>query len=175
MRCPLCARGSTRVVDSRPARSGQAVRRRRECLGCGDRFTTWEAVERRPVQVLKRDGSAEEFRRDKVRESIALACVRRPVSPAAIDELADRIEDEFCGTAGVEVPAAEIGEAVMNGLEPLDRVAYIRFASVYRNFQHIDDFQDAVEELNVKAKRTIRNRDQGELALPDAPLHGGSS
>ncbi len=175
MRCPVCVHESTRVVDSRPARLGQAVRRRRECRGCGGRFTTWEAVERRPVQVLKRDGSAEEFRRDKIRESIALACVRRPVSPAAIDELVERIEDELCGTAGAEISTTAIGETVMDGLEPLDRVAYIRFSSVYRNFQHIEDFQEAVEELNVRARRTVHNRDQGELALRETSLAGDPS
>ena len=174
MRCPACVHESTRVVDSRPARSGHAVRRRRECLECGERFTTWEAVERRPLQVLKRDGSAEEFCRDKIRESIALACTRRPISPATIDELVDRIEDDLSASARAELPSTAIGRAVMESLEPVDRVAYIRFASVYRNFQHIDDFQEAVDALNVRAE-TAQNRDQGELDLMKAPPAGSPS
>ena len=165
MRCLSCDSGSTRVVDTRAARGGRAIRRRRACLVCGDRFTTYESVEQRTLQVLKRDGSAERFQREKLRASIATACARRPVSPAEIEALADRIEDTVLKCAGVEISSAVIGEAVMSGLEPLDRIAYIRYASVYRNFQHIDEFQEAVDQLNVKARRVRQHRFQGELSL----------
>lgn len=165
MRCPSCESGSTKVVDTRAARGDRAIRRRRECLRCGGRFTTYENVEQRPLQVLKRDGSAENFVREKLRASIAVACAKRPVSPSEVEKLIDRIEDAVSGSAGVEVSSEVIGGAVMEGLEPLDRVAYIRYASVYRNFQHIDEFQEAVDELNVKERRVSRHRFQGELLL----------
>ncbi len=165
MRCLSCDSGSTKVVDTRAARGGRAIRRRRECLQCGDRFTTYENVEQRTLQVLKRDGSAENFEREKLRASIAVACAKRPVSPSEVESLVDRIEDAVSGSAGVEISSEMIGEAVMAGLEPLDRVAYIRYASVYRNFQHIDEFQEAVDQLNVKARRVQQHRFQGELLL----------
>ena len=170
MRCLSCDSGSTKVVDTRAARGGRAIRRRRECLQCGDRFTTYENVEQRTLQVLKRDGSAENFEREKLRASIAVACAKRPVSPSEVEALVDRIEDAVSGSAGVEISSEVIGESVMAGLEPLDRVAYIRYASVYRNFQHIDEFQEAVDQLNVKARRVQQHRFQGELLLdPHAP------
>ena len=165
MRCLSCDSGSTKVVDTRAARGGRAIRRRRECLQCGDRFTTYENVEQRTLQVLKRDGSAENFEREKLRASIAVACAKRPVSPSEVESLVDRIEDAVSGSAGVEISSEVIGESVMAGLEPLDRVAYIRYASVYRNFQHIDEFQEAVDQLNVKARRVQQHRFQGELLL----------
>ena len=165
MRCLSCDSGSTKVVDTRAARGGRAIRRRRECLQCGDRFTTYENVEQRTLQVLKRDGSAENFEREKLRASIAVACAKRPVSPSEVESLVDRIEDAVSGSAGVEISSEMIGEAVMAVLEPLDRVAYIRYASVYRNFQHIDEFQEAVDQLNVKARRVQQHRFQGELLL----------
>lgn len=165
MRCPHCDSRSTRVVDTRSARGGRAVRRRRECRDCGDRFTTYENEERRPLQVAKRDGSAEVFRRDKLRAGIATACAKRPVSPAEIEALMDRVEDALTLSARVEIPSSAIGEAVMREIEPLDRVAYIRYASVYRNFEHIDEFQEAVDELIVRARREARERVQRELPL----------
>lgn len=175
MRCASCECEATKVVDTRAARGGRAVRRRRECLRCGGRFTTYESVEQRPLQVLKRDGSAEDFRRDKLQASIATACAKRPVSPSDVEALADRIEDAVSGSAGVEISSAAIGEAVMEGLEPLDRVAYIRYASVYRNFQHIDEFQEAVDELIVKERRVEQGRLQVELVLDaDAAARGES-
>lgn len=165
MLCPHCDSGSTRVVDTRPARDGRAVRRRRECLGCSERFTTYEHVERRPLQVAKRDGSAEVFKRDKLRAGVAAACAKRPVSPADLEALIDRVEDGFTQSARVEIRSSLIGEAVMEELKPLDRVAYIRYASVYRNFEHIDEFQEAVDELNTRERREARGRAQRELPL----------
>ncbi|MYG81685.1 MAG: transcriptional repressor NrdR [Gemmatimonadetes bacterium] len=173
MRCPHCDSSSTRVVDTRSARGGRAVRRRRECLVCGQRFTTYEHVERRPLQVAKRDGSAEAFKRNKLRAGIATACAKRPVSPAEIEALVDRVEDALTGSARVEIPSSSIGEAVMEELKPLDRVAYIRYASVYRNFEHIDEFQEAVDELIIRERREARERVQRELPLAAERGSGG--
>ena len=173
MRCSRCNSDSSKVVDTRSARSGRAVRRRRECLGCGERFTTYEHIEARPLQVAKRDGGAEAFTRDKVRAGIAAACAKRPVSPAEIDALVDRIEDAVTKFAGLEIPSSVIGEAVMEGLGPLDRVAYIRYASVYRNFQRIDEFQEVVDELTVTAEREARAKAQHEFALDGGEIGGG--
>lgn len=166
MRCPACHSASSKVVDSRTARDGRAVRRRRECLRCSDRFTTYEYVEERQVQILKRTGSAEDFDRDKLRMSIAVACAKRPVSSAEIEALVDSIDDTISRSAGVEIPSAEIGEMVMEGLKPLDRVAYIRYASVYRNFQDIEEFQEIVDDLSVKEQQQAVARFQEELFFP---------
>jgi transcriptional repressor NrdR len=153
------------VVDTRTSRGGRAVRRRRECLECGERFTTYEYVEARPTQVLKRDGSAEEFDRDKLTRSLRIACAKRPVSASEIETLADEIEDELSKQAGVEVASSFVGALVMDRLKPLDRVAYVRFASVYRNFQDIEEFQDFVDDLNARQRLEAESREQAELGL----------
>ena len=164
MLCPVC-NSASKVVDSRTARGGRAIRRRRECLDCRRRFSTYERVEERPLQVVKRDGSAEDFQRDKLEASIGVACKKRPVSPGDIEALLDRIEDRVSGSARVEVSSSRIGEEVMEGLKPLDRVAYVRYASVYRNFEDIDEFQEVVDELIVRERREVLQRFQGELPL----------
>ena len=153
MQCPQCDGTDNRVVDTRTSRGGRAVRRRRECLECGERFTTYEYVEARTIQVLKRDGSAEEYDREKLIRSLRIACAKRPVSASEIEELADGIEDDFSKQAGVEVSSSLIGEMVMDLLKPLDRVAYVRFASVYRNFEDIEEFQHFVDDLNTRQRR----------------------
>lgn len=168
MRCARCDSTSSKVVDSRSAREGRAVRRRRECLDCGWRFTTYEQIESRPPQVGKREGGAEPFARDKVRVGIAAACAKRPVSADEIEALVDRIEDLVTRSAVIAFPSSRIGEEVMKALKPLDRVAYIRYASVYRNFQRLDEFQEAVDELIVGERHEARARGQHELALPTA-------
>lgn len=169
MQCPACKSELSRVVDTRAARGGRAVRRRRECLACTARYTTYEYVEERGLQVLKRSGRAEEFRRDKLRAGVAKACAKRPVSPEEIEALVDRVEDSLSGSAGVQIESAGIGEMVMLLLKPLDRVAYVRYASVYKNFQDIDEFQRAVDELHVRERRAQRAAGQTELALaPEA-------
>ena len=165
MRCPKCDATENRVVDTRTSRGGRAVRRRRECVVCDTRFTTYEYVEERPVQVLKRDGSSEAFDREKLLRGIRAACAKRPVSASQIEGIADAIEDELATQAGLEVPSALIGEKVMDALRPLDRVAYVRWASVYRNFQDIGEFQDFVRELNARQLRELQARDQVELPL----------
>ena len=127
------------------------------------------------MRVLKRDGSAEEYRRDKLGDSISIACAKRPVTPAEIEALVDRIEDIASSSANAEIPSRDIGEQVMEGLKPLDRVAYVRFASVYRNFEGIDEFQEVVDELIVKERREGRARFQGVLSLPlDDAESGGA-
>ncbi len=153
------------MVDTRTSRGGRAVRRRRECLECGERFTTYEYVEGRTIQVLKRDGSAENFDREKLAKSLQIACAKRPVSASQVEALADEIEDELSRQAGVEVPSSLLGEMVMNRLKPLDRVAYVRFASVYRNFQDIEEFQHFVDDLNARQRQEAEAREQEELPL----------
>jgi len=141
------------------------VRRRRECLDCSERFTTYEYVEARPIQILKVDGSAEEFDREKLMRSLRIACAKRPVSASDIETLVDEIEDDLSKQAGVEVASSLIGEKVMDCLKPLDRVAYIRFASVYRNFQDIDEFQDFVDDLHARQQLEAEAQEQEHLEL----------
>lgn len=163
MRCPECDATENRVVDTRTSRGGRAVRRRRECLVCETRFTTYEYVEERPVQVLKRDGSAEEFDRAKLLRSLKIACAKRPVSAATMDRIVEGVEEVVARTAGVEVPSERLGEWIMDALRPLDRVAYVRYASVYRNFQDIGEFQEFVDELTLRQQRELEARNQVEL------------
>lgn len=172
MRCPECDATDNRVVDTRTSRGGRAVRRRRECAVCGARFTTYEYVEERPLQVLKQDGSAEEFSRDKLLRSLKIATAKRPVSPSRIEAISNEIEDVLSREAGVEVESSRIGEMVMDALRPLDRVAYVRYASVYRNFQDIGEFQDVVHELNIRHQRELAALDQVELPLVDGAGEG---
>lgn len=165
MRCPNCDATDNRVVDTRTSRGGRAVRRRRECSVCGRRFTTYEYVEERPIQVLKRSGSAEDFDRGKLLHSIQVACAKRPVSASSIDALVEQIEEVLSREAGVEIPSSRIGEMVMDALRPLDRVAFVRFASVYRDFQDAGQFQEFVDELNTRQEREAVARSQVELPL----------
>lgn len=166
MRCPDCDAPENRVVDTRTSRGGRAVRRRRECLVCDSRFTTYEYVEERPVQVLKQDGSAQEFDRSKVLRSLKIACAKRPISAATMEAMVEGIEEAVTRQAGVEVPSERIGELVMDALRPLDRVAYVRYASVYRNFQDIGEFQEFVDELEVRQRQEMQALNQVELPLP---------
>jgi transcriptional repressor NrdR len=153
-------------VDTRTSRGGRAVRRRRECLVCDTRFTTYEYVEERPVQVLKRDGSAQEFDRGKVLRSLKIACAKRPISAATMEAMVEGVEEAVSRQAGVEVPSERIGELVMDALRPLDRVAYVRYASVYRDFQDIGEFQEFVDELEVRQRQELQALNQVELPLP---------
>ena len=165
MRCPGCDATENRVVDTRASRGGRAVRRRRECTVCGSRFTTYEYVEERPVQVLKRSGAVEEFDRGKLLDSVRVACAKRPVSASQMEQLVDAVEDELSREAGVEIPAVRLGALVMDLLRPLDRVAYVRFASVYRNFQDAGEFQEFVDEMAAAQEREELRRNQVELPL----------
>lgn len=165
MRCPECDATENRVVDTRTSRGGRAVRRRRECLVCETRFTTYEYIEERSVQVLKRDGSSEEFDREKLLRSLQIACAKRPVSAERMERIVERVQEEVTRAAGVEVPSERIGELVMDALRPLDRVAYVRYASVYRDFQDIGEFTDFVDELTHSQEQEEAARNQVELPL----------
>lgn len=166
MRCPNCNATGNRVVDTRASKGGRAVRRRRECPVCETRFTTYEVVEEHPLQVLKRSGAAEDFDREKLLKSIKVACVRRPVSPSDIEVTVEHIEEDLSREVGVEMESARIGELVMGVLQRLDRVAYVRYASVYRNFQDTGEFRDAVDELDSRQEREVISLNQVELPLP---------
>jgi transcriptional repressor NrdR len=165
MRCPQCDATENRVVDTRASRGGRAVRRRRECIVCGTRFTTYEYVEERPIQVLKRSGAIEDFDRSKLLDSVKIACAKRPVSASDMETLIDDIEDEFSREAGVELPSVRLGALVMARLKPLDRVAYVRFASVYRNFQDAGEFQEFVDEMAAAQAREEQRRNQVEMPI----------
>jgi transcriptional repressor NrdR len=166
MRCPNCDATDNRVVDTRTSKGGRAVRRRRECAVCETRFTTYEVVEERPIQVLKRSGAAEDFDRGKLLGSVKIACAKRPVSASDVESVVEAIEEDLSREAGVEVKSARIGERVMEALQRLDRVAYVRYASVYRNFQDAGEFRDAVDELESRGEREALARSQVELPLP---------
>lgn len=166
MRCPFCGYTDSRVVDSRYAEEG--IRRRRECARCGLRFTTYERVQTTALRVVKRDGRREEFNREKVKRGMLIACTKRPVPSDAIDKAVDAIEQALQRLGRAEVPSSIIGEMVMEHLKRLDRVAYVRFASVYRNFQDVGSFREAVEAL------------EGEQSAPPAaqlplPMNGRAS
>ena len=145
MRCPFCSFTESKVIDSRPAEEGTTIRRRRECLSCGKRFTTYEIIERLPLLVIKRDGSRQAFDRMKLIGGMIKACEKRPVHVSDLENIADEIEQELQGSLDREVSSEHIGELVMNQLKDLDQVAYVRFASVYRQFKDISTF---LEELN---------------------------
>ncbi|MFC1526186.1 transcriptional regulator NrdR [Candidatus Latescibacterota bacterium] len=147
MRCPYCNHQDDRVVDSRSCRDGQAIRRRRECVNCGQRFTTYEYIEHTPLAIIKRDGRREPFDRGKLQEKIELACYKTTVSSDQIEELVDRVETELGNLAEKEVPGQQVGELVMEALRDLNDVAYVRFASVYRQFKDKDDFVRELEQL----------------------------
>ncbi|GBD11486.1 Transcriptional repressor NrdR [bacterium HR23] len=160
MRCPFCGHSDSRVVDSRETEEG--IRRRRECTRCELRFTTYERVQTTALLVVKRDGRREEFNREKVKRGMLLACTKRPVPADAIDKAVDDIEQDLQRLGRAEVPSSLIGEMVMERLKRLDRVAYVRFASVYRNFQDVGKFHEAVRE----ALEQERTPTAGQLPLP---------
>lgn len=141
MRCPFCAHEDSQVKDSRPSEDGAAIRRRRQCEACGARFTTFERVQLRDLTVMKKNGEREPFDREKLARSIAIACRKRDISPDRIDRLISSIQRQL-ETRGDEVTTSQIGEAVMDGLKTLDHVAYIRFASVYKDFSEPGDFAE---------------------------------
>lgn len=142
MKCPFCSNGENKVIDSRISKEGNAIRRRRECVSCGKRFTTYEYVEEVLPVVVKKDGRRESFERDKILAGIKKACEKRPISMDRIDGIVDRIEQACQETQQKEISTAEIGEKVMEELHRLDEVAYVRFASVYRQFKDAGDFLD---------------------------------
>lgn len=165
MRCPFCHGTEDRVVDSRTSQEGRAVRRRRECLSCTRRFTTYEYVEDRQLLVTKQDGSSETYDRQKVLKSLQLPCAKRPITGSDIELMVAAIEDELARLNLEEVRSEKIGELVMEQLRGRDYVAYVRYASVYRNFQDLDEFYEELRDLTAKEARAALSRNQVELPL----------
>lgn len=147
MKCPFCNQENTRVIDSRPVPDNNSIRRRRQCDECGKRFTTYEKIETIPLTVIKKDQSREQYDRMKIQDGIMRACYKRPISVKTIENLMDEIETEIFNKEEKEVPSTLIGEIVMDKLKELDAVAYVRFASVYREFKDIDTFMDELKEM----------------------------
>ncbi len=147
MKCPYCGYSESKVIDSRPAEEGTTIRRRRECLACSRRFTTYEIMERMPLVVIKRDGSRQAFDKMKIMNGMIRACEKRPVPLADLEAVADGIEAELQSSLEREISTTEIGEMVMTKLKDMDEVAYVRFASVYRQFKDINTFMDELTKL----------------------------
>ena len=147
MNCPFCAYEESKVIDSRPTDEGQRIRRRRECLQCAKRFTTYEIIESLPIIVIKKDKSRETFNRNKIMNGLLRACEKRPISIDMLDNLIDEIESTIQNSLDREVSTDKIGELVMERLKPLDEVAYVRFASVYRQFKDINTFMEELSKL----------------------------
>ena len=147
MKCPYCGERDDRVVDSRDSKRGEAIRRRRECTHCSRRWTTYERIEDMPAMVVKRDGRRELFDRKKLLSGLLRACEKRPVAPRTLEAIVDEIEALVAESPDREIPAVRIGEAVMERLKDLDKVAYVRFASVYRQFEDVSEFLDELRAL----------------------------
>lgn len=155
MKCPYCNHPDTRVIDSRPAEDGSAIRRRRSCDECGKRFTTYEKVETIPLIIIKKDNNREQYNRSKIERGIIRACYKRPVSAEAIQKTVERIEIKIFNLEAKEVSSTDVGEIVMDELKELDEVAYVRFASVYREFKDVNTFMDEI-------KKMMLNRSKGD-------------
>ena len=147
MKCPYCNHPDTRVIDSRPSEDGSAIRRRRSCDECGKRFTTYEKVETIPLIIIKKDNNREQYNRSKIERGIIRACYKRPVSAEAIQKTVERIEIKIFNLEAKEVSSTDVGEIVMDELKELDEVAYVRFASVYREFKDVNTFMDEIKKM----------------------------
>lgn len=158
MRCPKCGGPDDKVIDSRSSREGRAIRRRRVCLQCGHRYTTYEQIERSELVVVKRDGRRELFSREKLLGGLQKACEKRPVSLEVINDVAERIVEELANEYDHEVPVSVVGERVMDELRSLDKVAYVRYASVYRRFEEADEFVEVVTKLETQRHDTATLR-----------------
>jgi len=152
MKCPFCGYSESKVIDSRPAEEGATIRRRRECLSCQKRFTTYEIIERMPLVVVKRDGSRQSFDKVKLINGMVRACEKRPVTLSDLERIADEIEQELQSHLERETSTVDIGEMVMSRLKGLDEVAYVRFASVYRSFKDINTFMEELSKLLMEEK-----------------------
>jgi transcriptional repressor NrdR len=177
MKCPFCKSPDTQVIDSRVSDDGESIRRRRKCASCSKRFTTYETIELRMPQVVKQDGSRSEFDLEKLRTGFMRALHKRPVPTQLVDDAVATITQDVLSLGEREIPSRSLGEMVMRELKRLDQVAYIRFASVYRSFQGVDDFQDAIKEVqrptaapkpisNPKAPNTKDAKDTKEESQP---------
>lgn len=147
MKCPYCSNPDTRVIDSRPAEDGNSIRRRRSCDACGKRFTTYEKVETIPLIIIKKDNNREQYDRGKIERGILRACYKRPVSAAEIQKVIDQVETKVFSLEAKEVESSVVGEIVMDVLKDLDEVAYVRFASVYREFKDVNTFMDELKKI----------------------------
>ena len=147
MKCPYCGFEDSKVVDSRPTDEGERIRRRRECMNCSKRFTTYEIIETTPIMVIKRDNSREPFSREKLTNGVLRACEKRPISLDQIEEIIDKVESRIYGSIEREISSRQVGEYTMEYLKNLDEVAYVRFASVYKQFRDIHSFMTELEEL----------------------------
>ena len=163
MRCPFCATNDDKVIDSRESTDGFVIRRRRECLGCERRYTTRERIEETPLRVVKRDGTREDFERRKILVGLITACQKRPVSTVDLEEITQKVEQEVHESSDREITTEEIGSLVMAELRKLDKVAYVRFASVYRDFESIDDFAEIARQAagpKKPAKRSAKRKEK---------------
>ncbi|MCC8082452.1 MAG: transcriptional regulator NrdR [Lachnospiraceae bacterium] len=149
MKCPYCSSDNTRVIDSRPADDNTAIRRRRNCDDCGKRFTTFEKVETIPLMIIKKDSTREKYDRSKIEAGVLRACHKRPISAEQIEKLVDEVETEIYSRADREIPSSVIGELVMDKLKDLEAVAYVRFASVYREFKDVNTFVNELKKMLV--------------------------
>lgn len=147
MKCPYCGHPDTKVIDSRPAEEGNSIRRRRSCDVCGRRFTTYEKVETIPLIIIKKDNNREQYDRGKIEQGVIRACYKRPVSADAIQKAVERIETKIFSLEEKEIPSSVVGEIVMEELKNLDEVAYVRFASVYREFKDVNTFMDEIKKI----------------------------
>src|SRR5215471_13477618 len=155
MKCPFCGGSDDRVVDSREGREGQVIRRRRECASCGRRFTSYETIEEIPYVVVKKDGRREAFDRKKLRAGLVKACEKRPVPPAKLDAIVDEVETRLYDSEEREMATSQVGSLVMERLRELDKVAYVRFASVYRKFEDVDEFLHELKSLIGRAETKV--------------------
>lgn len=162
MKCPVCGHNGSRVLDSRPVHDGRAIRRRRECEECEQRFTTFEMVEVQPLIVIKKEGSREEFSREKLLRGLIRACEKRPVPLEKLEGLVMEIERSLRQGGVAEVPSKQIGEMVMERLVEIDEVAYVRFASVYRQFKDINVFVNELEDLLNRSRRALVNEERSD-------------
>ena len=159
MKCPYCQYSESKVIDSRPTDENEKIRRRRECMRCGKRFTTYEIVETTPLMVLKKNGTIEAFNRDKLLKGLLRACEKRPVSLRCLEQMVDRIEQRLKNSLEEEVSSHKIGELAMEELRRVDQVAYVRFASVYREFQDINSFMDELRNILEEKEREDHSGD----------------
>lgn len=147
MKCPYCEYFESKVIDSRPTDEGQAIRRRRECINCSKRFTTYEKIEEIPIMIVKKDGNRQAYDRNKILNGILKACEKRPVPMSIIEKIVDDIEKNLSNSLEKEITSVEIGEMVMNKLKDVDEVAYVRFASVYRQFKDVNSFMEELKKI----------------------------
>jgi len=165
MKCPFCAFENDKVVDSRESKEGESIRRRRECLQCGKRFTTYERIDEIPYMVIKKDGRREKFERQKVLNGLLRACEKRPVSMGKLEQMVDDAENFVMDSADRERKTSEIGELIMNRLRKFDKVAYVRFASVYLDFKDVQEFMSELKDLlKTQANEPAAEADKKKIA-----------